>query len=100
MATVAELIKKELGVEVLKVSEEEKAKGKTSIGNLSMEQVLKIAKQKADELLAKDIKAAVKIVLGSIVSMPLTVENKSAKEILKEIEEGKWDDLFKEAMKV
>jgi large subunit ribosomal protein L11 len=100
MATVAELIKKELGVEVLKVSEEEKAKGKTSVGNLSMEQVLKIAKQKANELLAKDIKAAVKTVLGSIVTMPLTVENKSAKEILKEIEEGKWDDLFKEVMKV
>lgn len=96
MATVAELIKKELGVEVLKIREEEKTKGRTSIGNLSMEQVLKIAKQKANELLAKDVKAAVKTVLGTIVTMPVTVENKSAKEILKEIEEGKWDNLFKE----
>jgi hypothetical protein len=31
--------------------------------------------------------------------MPVTVENKSAKEILKEIEEGKWDNLLKEGWK-
>jgi large subunit ribosomal protein L11 len=95
MVTVTELIKKELGIEKLKVSEEEKGKGKTSVGNLTMEQVMKIAKLKANEMLAKDIKAAVKTVLGSMVTMPITVENKNAKEILKEIDEGKWDDLFK-----
>lgn len=95
MVTVSELIKKELSIEKLKISEEEKAKGKESVGNLTMEQVVKIAKAKANEMLAKDIKAAVKVVLGTIVSMPVTVEGKSAKEIIKEVDEGKWDNLIK-----
>ncbi len=37
--SVADLVKKELGVELLKISEEDKQKGKTVIGNLSMKQV-------------------------------------------------------------
>jgi hypothetical protein len=37
----------------------------------------------------------VKIVLGTAVSMPLMVEGKKPKEVLKEIEEGKYDNLFK-----
>jgi len=61
-----------------------------------MEQCLKIAKMKYESLLAKDLKAALKQVLGTINSLNgVLVENKRPKEIIKEIDQGKWDALFK-----
>jgi len=61
------------------------------VGNLSMEQVVRIAKIKQAELLSTNLKAAVKEVLGSCVSMGVTVEEKDPKEVQKEIDEGKHD---------
>ncbi len=92
---VSSLIKKELGVELAKITEEEKTKGKTSVGDLKFESIVKIAKMKKDSLLAKDLKAAVKQVLGTTVSMPLTVEGKRGKELIKEVDEGKWEQALK-----
>ncbi len=83
---VSSLVKKELGIEKLSQNP-----GKDFVGNLSMDQVIKIAKLKMDSLTANDLKSAVKIVIGSCVSMGVTVEGKNPKEILKEIDEGKWD---------
>lgn len=93
--TIASLVKKELGIEVAKISEEDKAKGVTSIGNLTMEQIVKITKAKSDKLSAKDFKSALKQVVGTISSMTgIMIENKKPKEIIQEINEGKWDSLF------
>jgi len=84
--------------EVKEVKKEEKPKedeGKTT-GDLTMEQCVKIAKMKQEDLLAKDLRASVKQVVGTCVSMMgITIENKPPKEILKEIEEGKWDSKIK-----
>jgi len=66
------------------------------IGNLSMQQAVKIAKIKHSELLARNLKSAVKEVLGSCVSMGVTVEEKDPRDVQKEIEEGKHDALFEE----
>lgn len=112
---VSSLVKKELGIEKAKVEtaknnettkeedekegtpKEEKEKGKTT-GNLTMEQCVKIAKMKQPDLLAKDLCGAVKQVVGTCVSMMgITIENKEPKEIIKEIDEGKWDHLLKES---
>ena len=106
--TVASLIKKELGIEKAKIIEEEKTeeKGeekpeekveeKTIIGNLTMNQVVKIAKMKSEDLLAKDLKAAVKQVVGSANSLTgVQIEGKRPKELIEEIDEGKWDNLLK-----
>jgi large subunit ribosomal protein L11 len=85
--SVADLVKKELGVELLKLSEEEKQKGKTFIGNLTMKQVEKIAKIKAEELGEKDLKKVLKMVIGSINTLQgVLIEGKKPKEILKEIQ--------------
>jgi len=93
---ISSLIKKELGIEVAKITEEEKTAGKTSVGNLSIEQVVKIAKIKQESLLAKDLKAAVKQVVGTAISLTgVLIEEKRPKEIIKEIEEGKYDKMFK-----
>jgi large subunit ribosomal protein L11 len=45
--------------------------------------------------LARDLKAAVKEVLGTSVSMGVTVEGKDPREVQKEIDEGKHDALLK-----
>lgn len=93
--TVSGLIKKEMGIELAKISEEDKTKGVTSVGNLTMDQVLKIAKVRLSSLLAKDLKSAAKLVLGTANSMTgVLVENKRPKEVIKEIDEGKYDNLF------
>jgi len=64
------------------------------VGDLTVEQVIRIAKIKRLELLAKTLKAAAKEVLGGCVSMGVTVEGKDPREVQKEIDEGKYDEVF------
>jgi len=72
-------------------SKKEEPKERVIVGNLTVDQCIKIAKMKRDNLLAKNMKKAVKEIVASCVSMPITVENKSPKEVLTEIDEGKYD---------
>ena len=88
---VSELIKKELGVE--KGSGMQK---KMQTANASIEQVISIAKTKFPNLLCKNLKAAVKTVVGSCVSLGILIENKPASEIEQEIDEGKYDKEIQE----
>lgn len=83
---VAELIKKELKLE--KASGEA---GNIKVGNVAIEQVIGIAKSKLPNMLAKDLKRAVKLVTGSCVSLGVLIENKEAKETMKDIESGLYD---------
>ena len=61
------------------------------IGNLSIDQVIRIAKVKADDVLGRDLKAAVKEVLGTGVSMGVTIEGKDPRVVQQEIDDGKYD---------
>lgn len=70
--------------------------GAEKVGDLSIKQVIKIAKMKFDSLLAKDYKAAAKEILGTCLSMGVTVEGKDPREVQKEIDEGKYDEFFEE----
>ncbi|MBE0519597.1 50S ribosomal protein L11 [Candidatus Bathyarchaeota archaeon] len=63
------------------------------VGNLTMEQVVRISKLKRPEFLAKTLKAAAKEILGSCVSMGVTVEGKDPREVQKEIDEDKYNEL-------
>jgi len=67
------------------------------VGNLTMEQIMGIAKSKRSELLGKTLKASTKEILGSCVSMGVTVEDKDPREVQREIDEGKYDELFNES---
>lgn len=89
--TTSALIMRELKIE--KGSSEAKTE---IVGDLPLAVALKVARMKDNTLLAPDLKAAVKEVLGTCVSMGVTVEGKSAKEMQKEISEGLHDDVFKE----
>ena len=69
--------------------------GRKIIGDLKLEQVLKIAKIKWPDMMAKTFKAAVKEVLGTCVSMGVTVEGKDPRQVQREIDQGLYDELLK-----
>jgi len=82
----SELLKKELNI--TKGSGLQK---KINAANASIEQIISVAKQKMPNMLAKDLKAAVKLVVGTCGSLGILVENKFASEICEEILQGKYD---------
>jgi len=89
--TTAALIVKEAGIE--KGSSEP---GRKPVGDLSMEQVVKIAKMKLTDMRAKTLKSAVKQVLGTCLSMGVTIGGKNPKEVIKEVDLGVHDELLKD----
>jgi len=85
----AALIKKELGIE--------KAQTDSTtdyIGEISIEQIKEIAQKKIGDMLASSLKSAVKEVIGSCGVMRLKIEGKDAKEMQREIEAGKYDEVI------
>lgn len=83
---VAELLKNETGAE--------KGSGephKVKVGNLAIENIISVAKTKKQDLLAKDLKSAVKLVLGTCVSSGILVESKSPKDIIADVNAGIYD---------
>ena len=87
--TMSALIVKELKIE--------KGSGTPNtekVGDLTMEQVIHISELKSSELLAKTAKAAAKEVLGTCVSMGVTVGGKDPREVQNEIDEGQHNELF------
>ncbi|MEM0475793.1 MAG: 50S ribosomal protein L11 [Candidatus Norongarragalinales archaeon] len=89
------LIKKELGLKE-PVKEEAGVKGKKIIGNLSIAQCAKIARAKSAASLSRSLKAGVKEVLGTCLSLGVTVEGKNAKLVSKEIDDGVYDSQLTE----
>lgn len=83
---VSELLKKEMKLE--KASGDHK---NVKVGNISIEQIIKIAKTKLPEALENDLKAMVKSVNGTCVSLGILVESKLATETAVDIEEGLYD---------
>ncbi|MDT7892394.1 MAG: 50S ribosomal protein L11 [Thermoproteota archaeon] len=80
----------------LKIEKGSGSPAKQKVGNLTMEQVVKIARIKMKDLLAKNLKSAAKEILGTCVSFGITVEGKDPREVQKEIDKGVYDHLFKE----
>ncbi len=87
---IAALIKKKLGLE-----KGAKTSGTEVVGNLALTQAVEIAKLKLKGTLAKGLKAAVKEVLGTCVSAGVTVEGKDAREVQREMDEGKYEEVLK-----
>ena len=88
---VSELLKKELGIE--KGSGEQK---KIQVANASIEQIISVAKTKLQNLLANDLKSAVKSVVGTCVSLGILIESKQPAEIEQEIDQGKYNKQIEE----
>jgi large subunit ribosomal protein L11 len=83
------LIFKELGLEKGSGSA-----GTHKIGDLTIDQAIKVAKMKYDNLLGKELKQKTKEVIGTCVSIGVTVEGKKPQEIQKAINEGEFDSKF------
>ncbi|OIO26629.1 50S ribosomal protein L11 [Candidatus Micrarchaeota archaeon CG10_big_fil_rev_8_21_14_0_10_54_18] len=87
---VSALVKKELGLKE-PVKEEAGKKGKPGIGNLSVEQVVNIAKAKQDAMTASSLRAAVKEVAGTCQSLGATIDGKNPKQFCKLVDAGEYD---------
>jgi large subunit ribosomal protein L11 len=81
------LIKKEAGVE--------KGSGKPRVehvADLKMEQIIKISKMKEDNLHGKTPKDRVKEIIGTCNSMGVKVEGKHARDAMRDVEAGHYDE--------
>ncbi len=80
----------------LKIEKGSGTPNSVKVGDLSVEQIIRIAKIKRPELLAKTLKGAAKEMMGTCVSVGVTIEGKDPREVQKEVDNGKYDDMFKE----
>jgi large subunit ribosomal protein L11 len=84
----AEIIKKEAGIEKGAGTKDAPA------GNIEINKLVTVSKAKRNSL-GKNLKETLKEVLGTCVSMGVTVDGKNAKVVIKEVNEGKHDSLLK-----
>ena len=90
--TTTALIVKELHLE--KCSANAKAE---KVGDLSIEAAIKIAKTRYPLSVARSLKSCLKEVLGTCVSIGVTVAGKDPREVHKEIDAGTYDELIQKA---
>jgi len=67
------------------------------VANLTMDQLIGIAKKKRPGIYAASLKTAVREVLGTCQSAGVTVEGRPAKEVQKAIKAGEFDEKLAEA---
>jgi large subunit ribosomal protein L11 len=78
----------------LKVEKGSGTPNTVKIGDLTIEQMIKIAKIKGPQLLAPTLKKATKELLGTCVSLGVTVEGKDPREVQKDVDAGNYEQLF------
>lgn len=83
------LIKKEIGIE-------KGTKDNSVVGDISFDKVVEIAKKKRDSLLAKDLKGAVKEVVGVCKTLGVNIEGMPPKEVNVSIDSGSYDDKLRD----
>ncbi|MDT8358307.1 MAG: 50S ribosomal protein L11 [Methanomicrobiaceae archaeon] len=83
------LIKKECGIE-----KGAKEPGVEKAGDLSLDAAVRIARMKFDGMLSYDLKNAVKEVVGTCLSVGVTVDGKPPKEMLSRIDAGEYDSVL------
>lgn len=85
--STASLLLKELGVE-----KGSSASSEDKIGDLTLDQIINVVQAKKDKFLDKNFKNTVKTVLGTALSIGITVEGQDPREIQKRIDIGDYDD--------
>ena len=76
---------------------EKGSSGEETVGNITVAQAIKIAKMKRQSSLSYELRNTVKEVLGTCLSMGVTVDEKPARDVQKAIDAGEYADLFTEA---
>lgn len=82
----SELLKKELNIE--KGTNKNK---ELKMANASIEDIIKVAKIKIPNMLEKDLKSAVKSILGTCASIGILVENEDPLDLVNLVNKGKFD---------
>ncbi|WP_135663548.1 50S ribosomal protein L11 [Halorhabdus rudnickae] len=67
------------------------------VADLTIEQVKTIAEQKHPDLLAYEVKQATKEIVGTCVSLGVTVEGDDPREVAAKIDDGEYDDVLVDA---
>lgn len=86
--STGELLKKELGVEKGRKGGADDPK---VVGDLKFGSIVKVAKMKSSGSLVRNLKQGAKEVLGSCVSLGITVEGKDARKIIEAVDKGEFD---------
>ncbi len=87
---------------VLKAAGVEKGSGTPNtdkVGNITFQQLIEVTKSKVSDLSTTSLKPGCKEILGTMVTMGVTCENKDPREIQQEIDKGKYDKLIADAEK-
>ena len=66
----------------------------SKVGNLTIDTAKKISEMKMDDLIGADVKARVKEIAGTCVSMGITLDGKAPKDFQKAVKAGEYDDQF------
>jgi len=61
-------------------------------GNLKWEDIIRVAKLLRERSMARTFKGTVKETVGTAASIGCTIDGKPAKQVLKEVADGGWDD--------
>ncbi|MEW6295917.1 MAG: 50S ribosomal protein L11 [Candidatus Diapherotrites archaeon] len=64
------------------------------VGDISIEQVIKVAEMKIDSMKSSSLKSAAAEVMGSCYSLGLTVDGVKPDKAIKALKEGKYDSYF------
>ena len=88
----AELIKDEAGFDTGSGRPREEF-----VADLSVEQIKQIAEQEQTDLLAYDVKNAAKEVVGTCVSLGVTIEGENPRDFKEKVDAGEYDDVLVEA---
>ena len=87
----AELVKDEAGFETGSGEPNEEF-----VADLSVDQIQKIAEQKQSDLLSYDLRNAAKEIVGTCVSLGVTIEGNDPRQFKDRLDGGEYDDLFTE----
>ncbi|MFW6040340.1 MAG: 50S ribosomal protein L11 [Thermoplasmatota archaeon] len=66
----------------------------SKVADLSVNEAKEIAEMKNEDLLGKDIKMKTKEIIGTCVSMGITVDEKDPREVQRLIDKGEYDEVF------
>lgn len=84
---VSALLKNELDLDKMSPHPKEE-----KVADAKIEQLIKIAKMKRESMNTNDMKSLVKQIAGTCLVGGILIEGKDPKEVIKEIEEGKYDE--------
>lgn len=66
----------------------------TFVADITLDDCISIVKMKGDDLLGGDLKNKVREIVGTCVSMGITVEGLDAREMQTQLADGRFDDRF------